>query len=56
MTYLNDKSGALELLEPYFAQTGPTEIAHAAADPDMDAIRDDEGFKKMLAAAKARVG
>lgn len=56
VTYLNDESGALDLLEPYFAQSGPTEIAHAAADPDMDAIREHEGFQKMLSDAKARVG
>ena len=55
VTYLGDKSGALELLEPYFAQSGPTEIAHAAADPDMNPIRDDPGFQKMLSDAKARV-
>jgi adenylate cyclase len=55
VTYLGDKSGALELLDPYFAQSGPTEIAHAAADPDMDPIRDDPGFQKMLSGAKSRV-
>ena len=56
VTYLGDKTSALELLEPYFAQSGPTEIAHAAADPDMDPIRDDAGFQKMLGDAKSRVG
>ncbi|HEY4997970.1 MAG TPA: hypothetical protein VII36_02450, partial [Usitatibacter sp.] len=55
VTYLGDKEGALDLLDPYFAQSGPTEIAHAAADPDMDPIRDDPGFEKMLSDAKARV-
>ena len=55
VTFLDDKTGALELLEPYFAQSGPTEIAHAAADPDMDPIRDDPAFEKMLSDAKARV-
>jgi adenylate cyclase len=55
VAYLGDTSGALELLEPYFAQSGPTEIAHAAADPDMDPIRDDPGFKKMLSEAQTRV-
>ena len=53
--YLGDKTGALELLEPYFAQSGPTEIAHAAANPDMNPVRDDPEFQKMLSDAKARV-
>jgi adenylate cyclase len=55
VTYLGDKSGALELLDPYFAQSGPTEIAHAAADPDMNPIRGDPGFQKMLSDAQSRV-
>jgi adenylate cyclase len=55
VTYMDDKTRALELLEPYFAQSGPTEIAHAAADPDMNPIRDDPTFQKMLSDAKARV-
>ena len=53
--YLNDKTGALDLLSPYLAKSGPTQIAHAAADPDLDPIRDDPRFQQMLEEAKERV-
>ena len=55
LTYLQDKTGALDLLGPYLAKSGPTQIAHAAADPDLNPIRDDPAFQTMLADAQARV-
>jgi adenylate cyclase len=55
LTYLHDNTGALELIGPYLAKSGPTQIAHAAADPDLDPIRDDPAFQTMLSEAQARV-
>jgi adenylate cyclase len=55
LTYLHDNTGALELIGPYLAKSGPTQIAHAAADPDLDPIRDDPAFQTMLSDAQARV-
>lgn len=49
-----DRDKAIELLGPYFEGVGPAQIAHAEADPDIDALRDDPRFQKMVADAKAR--
>jgi adenylate cyclase len=51
----NDRDGALDMLEPSFAQLSPGLINHAKVDPDMDAIRDHPRFKAMLATAEARL-
>jgi adenylate cyclase len=52
-----DTDEAIDLLEPFFGNvTSATRIRHAEADPDLDPIRDDPRFKKMLAAAKQRLG
>jgi adenylate cyclase len=57
MTTLNDNERALEVLEPFFERVvSPTQIKHLEADPDFDAIRDDPRLKRMLAAAKSRLG
>jgi adenylate cyclase len=58
LTYRNaDLDGALELLQQYFERVeSPGNILHAEIDPDMDAVREDPRFVKMLAAAKQRVG
>jgi adenylate cyclase len=54
---LNDADGAIEMLGPYFEQeTSPTLIRHLEADPDLDPVRDDPRFKKMLDATKNRLG
>jgi adenylate cyclase len=48
---------AIEALEPFLeAITSSTRIRHLEADPDLDSIRDDPRFKKMLASAKRRLG
>jgi len=53
---LNDPKGALEALVPYFERTSSTtEIRHLEVDPDLDPIRADPRFQKMLAAAKKRL-
>jgi adenylate cyclase len=54
---LRDVDGALETLAPYLAKvTSATRIRHAEADPDLDPIRGDPRFTKMLSAAKQRLG
>jgi adenylate cyclase len=54
---LEDHDGAMEALKPYFERTSSTtEIRHLEADPDLDPIRSDPRFVKMLAAAKGRLG
>jgi adenylate cyclase len=54
---LEDHNGAIEALKPYFERTSSTtEIRHLEADPDLDPIRSDPRFVKMLASAKERLG
>jgi adenylate cyclase len=54
--YLDDAEGALDVLQPYFERTSSTtELRHLEADPDLDPIREDARFKKMLAGAKQRL-
>jgi len=48
---------ALDALESFFDWLKTSEnIRHLEADPDMDPIRDHPRFKRMLAAAKQRLG
>ena len=58
MTFRNaDLEGALDLLEQYFEKLeSPGNIHHAEIDPDMDPVRDDPRFQKMIAQAKQRLG
>ena len=54
--FLNDPEAALALLEPTMAKASGHLIRWAdEIDPDMDSIRDDPKFKRMMAAAKTRV-
>jgi adenylate cyclase len=54
---LNDHDRAIEVMTPYFeGVVSPTQLKHVDADPDMDPIRGDARFKKMLASAKSRLG
>ena len=54
---LNDVERAIQVMEPYFEQEkSVAQFKHLEVDPDMDPIRDDPRFKKMLAAAKERLG
>jgi adenylate cyclase len=55
LIFFNDKEGALELLEPAFAKGGRTLVSLAAADRNLDPLRTDPRFQKMLEAAQARV-
>jgi adenylate cyclase len=52
-----DAAESLNTLERFFETvTSSTWIMHAEADPDLDSIRNDARFKKMLAEAKERLG
>jgi len=54
---IKDHDAAIVLLGPYFERVvSPTQIKHMDADPDLNPIRDDPRFVKMLLAAKGRLG
>jgi hypothetical protein len=47
----------MDVLEPYFRTTlGVTHIRHAEMDPDLDSLRENPRFKKMLGDARERLG
>ena len=48
LSFFDDKEGALDLLEPALAKAGNTLISLAAADRNLDPLRDDPRFQKML--------
>jgi adenylate cyclase len=55
--YLNDKEGALKLLARTLAATPGTRVVRAAqTDPDLDPLREDPRFQKMIADAVRRLG
>lgn len=54
--YLDDKEGALKLLARNFAEVKGTHIQLAQTDPDLDPLRDDPRFQKMLADGMKRLG
>jgi adenylate cyclase len=54
---VNDTEGALKLLAPYFENVPTmTQVKHADVDPDLDPIRNDPRFQRMVADAKTRLG
>jgi len=55
-THLGDKEGALNILEQNFAKVTGMQVRMATTDPDLDPLRDDPRFQKMLAAAQKRLG
>jgi adenylate cyclase len=52
---LNDKDGAIELLEPLFERISVGLLNHAKSDHDLDSVRDDPRFVAMMTAAEARL-
>ena len=55
LAFFGDKEEALWLLEPALAKGGRTLISLAQADRNLDPLRDDPRFQRMLSAARARV-
>ena len=55
IAFLDDREAALEVLGPALAGGGSSLISLAAADRNLDPIRDDPRFKEMLTAALSRV-
>jgi adenylate cyclase len=55
LTFFDDREGAMDLLEPALAKAGRNLISLALADRNLDPLRDDPRFKRMLSAAAQRV-
>ena len=54
---LHDPKGAIDTLQLFFEKVNsPMHIRHLEVDPDLNGIRDDPGFKSMLAGARTRLG
>jgi hypothetical protein len=51
-----DPEAAVEMLEPVLANAGANIIRLAANDPNLDNLRSDPRFQRMLEEAKTRVG
>ena len=55
LAFFDDREQALDLLEPALAKGGRTLVSLAEADRNLDRLRDDPRFRKMLEEAKARM-
>jgi hypothetical protein len=50
-----DKEAAIEMLRPVLENAGPNIIRLAVNDPNLDNLRDDRRFKRMMDAANSAV-
>jgi adenylate cyclase len=55
-TWVGDLEGALDMLEPIMPRVSRSLLLTTLADPDMDPLRDDPRFKRLVAEAMARTG
>jgi adenylate cyclase len=55
LAFFEDKEEALQLLEPALARGGKTLLSLAEADRNLDALRGDPRFQRMLQEAKVQV-
>jgi adenylate cyclase len=55
LAFFDDKEAALDLLEPALRKAGNTLISLAEADRNLDPLRDDPRFRKMIKAARKRL-
>ena len=53
---LGDKEGAIKMLQSTLPMVGPLQVRIADTDPDLDLIRDDPRFQKLITDAKKRLG
>jgi adenylate cyclase len=54
--FLADKDGAIRMLESTIPMAGPLQVRIAVSDTDLDCLRDDPRFVKMMSDAMKRVG
>lgn len=53
--YLQDKEAALDMLESVYATISDAFLPYARSDPDFEFLHDDPRYRKMVAAAEARL-
>jgi adenylate cyclase len=53
---LGDKEGAIKMLQSTLPMAGPLQVRVADTDPDLDLIRGDPRFQKLISDAKKRLG
>jgi len=54
--HLNDKQGALKLLQRCLGKAGDRMLRYAETDPDLESLRNEPQFQKLIADAKKRFG
>jgi len=54
--YMDDRDAALDLLEPVLAEVTESAYKAISSDPDMDSLRGDPRFKRMMEGAAKRLG
>jgi adenylate cyclase len=54
--HLGDTDGAIKLLQSTLSIAAPFQVLVADTDPDLDSVRGDPRFQKLMAAAKKRLG